>query len=329
MLIPSMEPDIDRLSALYRYGLLDSTHSPYIQAIADKLSMAFGGMTVQIIFVDDHRLWTAASAGPSLDEPGRQGSLAAATTEQVQPLVSGDLLADSRFARAPSVLQAPRLRCYAGVALRTPDTYPIGTVAACDTCARSFEPGHVSLLERGALRIMDYLEKLRLQRIDPPTGALTGSAFHEQVAALSALSTRHRQDLSILAVDIKALRGLLQSFHAELGRLVLDRMSGLGRQNVRRIDSFGRLGESTFAVLLPNTDEAGARSLGRRIIEGLARGWSFTSADGGATAPAGIGIATLRPGLDQPDDLIGRAVRDCRRSWLNDGSSRAQDSQVA
>ena len=329
MLTSSLEPDIDRLSALYRYGVLDGERDSFLAAVADKLETSFGGMSIHIVLVDDHRLWTAAAAGDTPEERGKPQSIAAAVIEQMEPLVIDDLQREGRFARSPSVLNSPYLRAYAGVALRTPDNHPIGVVAAVDTAARAFQPGHVALLERGAVRIMDHLETCRVRRLDQTTGALARPAFQQQVAALAAVSTRHRRDLSVLAVDIRALRTLLQSFHADLGRLVLDRMSGLGRRNVRRLDSFGRLGEGTFAVLLPNTDEAGARSLGRRIVEGLATGWNFQAEDGRTTAPAGVGIATLRPGLDNADDLVGRAVRDCRRSWLSDGTRAGQDSQVA
>ncbi len=233
-----------------------------------------------------------------------------------------------RSAQSPSVTGAPKLRAYAAVALRTPDNYAIGVVAAADTVARAFRSEHVALLEKGAERVMERLEVRRRLTLDEPTGAMRRPAFHAQVAALAAVARRHRRDLSLLAVDIRALRNLLQSFDADLGRLVLERIGRLGRQNVRRLDSFGRLGDSTFAVLLPNTDEAGARSLGCRIVEGLAAGWYFPGADGRATAPAGIGIATLRPGLDDTEAFVERAVRDCRRAWL-DGLPRPAAPQVA
>ncbi len=73
MLTPSLEPDTDRLSALYRYGIVDSEPDAFLQAVAAKLAGAFGDMTVQIVLVDDHRLWTAATAGQQLEERGQAG----------------------------------------------------------------------------------------------------------------------------------------------------------------------------------------------------------------------------------------------------------------
>ena len=315
-MLASLEPDIDRLSALYRYGILDADPDPFLEAVANKLAPAFGDMAVQIVMIDDHRLWYAASAGPGLEERGRHGTLAAAVIDEPEPLVVGDTVEDSRFSSSPSVVNTPHLRSFVAVALRTPDNDVLGAIAAADTGARAFRPEHVELLERGGARVMERLEARRRLTLDPQTGAMSQATFRNQITRLSAVATRHRRELSLLAVDIRALRALLQGFHVDLGRLVLDRIAGLGRQNVRRLDSFGRLDESRFAVLLPNTDETGARSLGRRILEGLASGWDMPDSGEPASIPAGVGVATFRPGLDGTDDLVARALRDCRRSWF-------------
>ena len=329
MLNLSLEPDIDRLSALYRYGLTEGERDPFVAAVLDKISTGFGGMTAQMVLVDDHKLWISASSGPPLDERGRQGSLAAEAIEQVEPLVVDDLTREPRFAQSPSVQSSPFLRAYAAVTLRTPENYAIGVLAVSDQTARSFREEHVVLLQRGAARIMERLEARRLARLDPSTGALDEAAFRAQVRSLSAVAARHKRDLSVLAVDVRSLRALLQSFHSDLGRLVVDRVGGLGRYRVRRLDSFGRLGEGTFAVLLPNTDEAGARSLGRRVVEGLAEGWQCPPESGLAAVPACVGVATFRPGVDDAGDLVTRAARDCRRLWSGDPSRQGMAPRVA
>lgn len=329
MLPLGSEPDIDRLLALYRFGVVDAECDPFLGAVAQKVSAAFAGMAVQAVLVDDHRLWIAASAGSQLDERGKQGSLAAAAIEQVEPLVIDDLARNSRFGNSPSVVDAPALRSYAAVPLRTPDGLAIGVLAASDTVARAFQPDHVDVLARGAAHIMERLDARRTGRLDGATGAMTKAAFCEQASALAALSARHKRELSLLAIEVGLLRLLLQSFRDDLGQLVIDRVGGIGRNNVRRLDSFGRLDEGTFAVLLPNTDEAGARTLGRRVLEGLAEGWLFSAKNGESTAPAGVGIATFRPGIDDADTFIARAIDDCRMSWLRDTAAEPSATKVA
>lgn len=323
------EPDIDRLLALYRFGVVDGGGDPFLDAVVQKVSAAFTGMAVQAVLVDDHRLWVAASAGSALDERGKQGSLAAAAIEQVEPMVIDDLAKESRFSNSPSIVDAPALRSYAAVSLRTPDGLAIGVLAASDTVARAFQPDHVEVLIRGAAHIMERLDTRRVARLDEATGAMTKTAFCEQASAMAALAARHKRDLSLLAIEVGLLRLLLQSFRDDLGQLVIDRVGGIGRNNVRRVDSFGRLDEGTFAVLLPNTDEAGARSLGRRVLDGLAEGWLFSAKDGGSTAPAGVGIATFRPGLDNAETFIARALDDCRMSWLRDTAEAPSAVKVA
>lgn len=329
MLNPSFEPDIDRLSALYRFGSPDALTDPLVQAVTDKIANGFGGMTVQAVLVDDHRLVTIAASGPCLAERGKPQSLAAAAIEQTTPLIVGDLAADGRFAHVPSVVQSPHLRAYAGVALRTPDNHAIGVLSVVDPRARVFVQGHTDLLERGAARIMERLDQRRRDGLDGATGALRREAFLSHIDAFASVANRHRFPVTLIAVDLQALRALLQSFRADLGGLVIDRMSGLGRRNVRRLDTFGRLGDNTFAMLLPNTDEAGARVLGQRIIQGLADHATTGRDMVPGMAPAGIGIAVLRPGLDGAADLIDRAVRDSRRAWLADIQRAVETPQVA
>lgn len=321
-------PDTDRLAALYRYGLPNTTRCSAFDAVTADVSVALGGMTVTMVLVDDHRLWTGSVAGPPLDEGPKQGAMSTAVIEQTVPLVIDDTLRDPRFCTAPAVIDGSRIRAYAGVPLRTMDEHTIGVLATSDTKPRVFQEQHVALLQHAAKRLMEELEILRAARRDPATNAMTRMAFLEQVDAMAALAARHKRDLSLLVIEIDPFRTLLESFKLDLGRLLIDRMGGLGRSHVRRLDTFGRLSDSLFAVLLPDTSVTGATHLATRIVDKLAEGWSFPSPQGVAT-PVGIGLSTLRPGLDSAEDFTARALASCHVSPSGQEISRQPDFRVA
>ena len=304
--------DIDRLTALYRYGVLGVEPDPIAGAIVAELSGALGGMSTLIVFVDDHRLWTGAAAGPALDESAKQGSMSAAAIEMSAPLVVDDLRKDERFAGSPAVLGDPRLRCYAGAALRTPDGHAIGVLQTADTKPRLFRPGHVAMLERAAARVVEVLEAGRATRLDPATGAMLAVPFQEQAQALADHVKRHNRDLSLLILEVDPFRTVLRNFKEDLGTLVIERMGGFGRSGVRRIDSFGRLNESTFAVLLPDTTAAGAAAMALRIAEGVKDGWAMPAEDGTDVPSVGTRVATLRPG-ERATDFLHRVLEERRR----------------
>ena len=305
--------DTDRLSALYRYSAVTTKPDRTLDALVSELSRALGGTATQIVFVDDHRVWTIAAAGPTLDEGPKQGSLSATAIEQSTCLVVHDLREDERFRSNLAVLNAPYLGAYAGVPLRTPDNHAIGVLQALDVNPRLFQPVHVNLLKEAASQIITLLEIRRSSRLDPSTGAMLAPSFEQQLQALAELSARHKQDLSLLVIEVDPFRTVLRNLKQDLGTLVIDRMGGLGRNNVRRLDSFGRLDEGVFAVLLPNTNAAGTDALAVRIVETLKEGWCLPAEDGSGAPRVGAGVATLRPG-ERASDLLRRALANLEKS---------------
>jgi diguanylate cyclase (GGDEF)-like protein len=229
-------------------------------------------------------------------------------------LVVPDTTLDPAFSTSTFVACTPHIRSFAGTRLLTPDDHVIGVVCVADTRARSFEDPQLAALEAASLAIMELLEHRRLCRLDQATGALGHAAFLEQAQRMVRLAAHYRRGLSLVVIDVDPFRSLLDSLKADLGRIMVERVAGLGRDQVRRLDSFGRLSENTFGVLLPDTDGPGARVLAQRLTERLAEGWAALIPES-VEKPVGIGVASLQAAYDNAESILARAEKACDVSW--------------
>lgn len=116
-----------------------------------------------------------------------------------------------------------------------------------------------------------------MARTDFLTGLLNRRAFF--MAANSEL--RRRPVFSTLYIDIDDFKTINDQFGHKTGDLVLQTVSGVIAFNTRSTDIPARIGGDEFAVLLSNTDEAGAfviaEKLRRELLKEMeARSWPIT-----------------------------------------------------
>lgn len=121
----------------------------------------------------------------------------------------------------------------------------------------------------------------RMQRqlsFDPLTGLGNRRAFDDDVLAELARSHRYGRAMTVVLLGPPMLDRLDLDESAEA---VVRRLAGLFAHNVRRQDGVYRLAPATFAMVLPETDGAGAR----RLVERLRTGFGTDVTVGMATAP--------------------------------------------
>lgn len=104
-----------------------------------------------------------------------------------------------------------------------------------------------------------------LKRSDPQTGLLTPRNAYEALLREVARSERYGNALSLLRIEVPALR---DTATAGGDRFALDLASRLA-DNVRNIDYASHWAASEFLVVLPETDAAGARQCADKIEAGL------------------------------------------------------------
>ncbi len=154
------------------------------------------------------------------------------------------------------------------------------------------------------------LENARLHHIiqrqaitDELTGLVNRRRFMEALNAEVTRATTLDTPLAAVLADLDDFKLVNDRFGHPVGDQVLKTFADLARGHLRDIDVLGRLGGEEFAVLLPETDVAGAVSVADRIRRSLSAA-PLTVVDGeGVSVTASFGVAKLEP--DQSgDDLL-------------------------
>lgn len=152
-----------------------------------------------------------------------------------------------------------------------------------------------------------YFATIRTAMItDGLTRALTHAAFRERLDGEFRRARRYHRPLSLVLIDLDYFK-LVNDGHGHLaGDTVLRDVAGMILSRVRREESLGRLGGEEFAILLPETELAGAKVLARDLQERVrAARWDV----GGATVQitASFGVVSLTAAMAAPEALLERA----------------------
>lgn len=151
-----------RMRAVERYRILDTPPDGTFDRIVGLAARMFCVPVAIVSVVDHDRIWFKAHHGTEVGEIGRDPGLCASAILQEDAWVVPDAARDPRTLANPLVAGEFGLQFYAGVPLRTPDGYNLGTFCILDREPREFTAEDVSTLEDLAAIVMNDLE-LRLQ----------------------------------------------------------------------------------------------------------------------------------------------------------------------
>lgn len=110
-------------------------------------------------------------------------------------------------------------------------------------------------------------------------------AFSDEFEQAAALAARQEDPLALAVIDLDRFKLVNDKHGHQEGDALLRRAAAILRDG-RSADRAYRVGGDEFALLLPNTDEEGSRTLIRRLNRTL----------GEAEIAASIGVAAIRPG---------------------------------
>jgi diguanylate cyclase (GGDEF)-like protein len=218
--------------------------------------------------------------------------------------VLGGLKAEDELAGIPVVLLT--------VQDSTADVVKGLEMGAHDYISKPFHPAELGARVQAALRVKRLQDELNrrnaLLHAASSTDALTGlpnrAQLERELQRLAAISRRHQQPLAVLMVDVDHFKQVNDTAGHNAGDVALQEVASRMGSTLRTGELAGRWGGDEFVVLLPFTDEEGARILAERI-RGLIAG-SPMQIDSGPPTQITISVG-YASGIEDPDILLRRA----------------------
>ncbi len=149
-------------------------------------------------------------------------------------------------------------------------------------------------------------ELQRLASTDMLTGVCNRRAFIEEGEHAFALARRHGRALALMMVDADHFKSINDRHGHAGGDAVLRALADAGAGVLRATDLLARFGGEEFAVLLPETDAAGAADVGDRLLAAF-RACEVAHEGKVLRFTVSIGVAVLEPGDVNLEALLGRA----------------------
>ncbi len=147
-----------RLEKLYALGLLDSEPEDFFDTITRVASTILETPISLISLVDEHRQWFKSKHGVEVSQTARDISFCTHAVESGEQLIVENALTDERFANNPLVLNAPNIRFYAGIPIKSLEGYALGTLCVIDE-----KPKKLTDRELAALNDLAHLATRELQ----------------------------------------------------------------------------------------------------------------------------------------------------------------------
>ena len=158
--------------------------------------------------------------------------------------------------------------------------------------------------------VIGNLRNLALAETRAATDALTGlpnrRALQDTVRRMVAQAGRSLDPLAVLALDLDHFKQINDRFGHEKGDDVLAAVGPLLAEGVRESDFVARAGGEEFCILLPDTDEVGAREVAEKLRESIAR-LEVPGVERQITGSFGIAVYPLQA-IDAPT-LLRKADR--------------------
>jgi diguanylate cyclase (GGDEF)-like protein len=153
-------------------------------------------------------------------------------------------------------------------------------------------------------RLFEHVEKLATT--DGLTGLLNRRTFNAQLALRLREAQRYRRHLSLLLVDIDHFKKVNDTHGHPAGDAVLRGVAAIAASQARETDMVARYGGEELALVLPETDSAGARAIAERLRSAVASADHATD-KGHLRVTISLGIATWPGDGAAAEELIEAA----------------------
>ena len=273
---------------------------------------------VRLVNEDSGELAVAAACGPSEEAGLWEPILALPATVSTcwairkdKPFVVDDAKHEFRCKQMEDDSPA---RSYLCVPL-TAGGKTLGVLQMMGAQPRAFEPAHVQLFMALADQVAIAVQRAKLheevQRLavrDGLTGLFNYSYFHQQLALELTRVKRAGTPVALILMDLDHFKQFNDTYGHPTGDLLLKRLAEVLTDTVRAVDLTARMGGEEFAILLPETDKAGAQLVAEKLRAAVESAEFF----GNAAAPVvhqtvSVGVASYPEDAKRQDELVRRA----------------------
>jgi len=147
-------------------------------------------------------------------------------------------------------------------------------------------------------QVHEQQEMLRsLSLTDPLTGLGNRRAFNLALEREWNRALRQREEFALLMIDIDHFKRFNDTYGHQAGDRCIERVSRvIGEAVTRSADSACRYGGEEFAVILPDTDSAGALAVAEKIMAGVRQlAIPHTGSPDQGQVTLSIGVTACRP----------------------------------
>jgi PleD family two-component response regulator len=191
---------------------------------------------------------------------------------------------------------------------------------AWDFCSQPIDVEVLLLKMRNFVRAKRELEQSRADlMVDPSTGVYSAHGLHRWAETLGALASRQKKSFACVAVQPSAATGHAMSMQQrnDATNDLMTRLADLCQKNSRRSDVVGHLGDSRFAILAPDTGDAGVLGLVERIRKALETSKSNPGWNKDWDLSIGYSsVNDLGTGEVNATDLIGQAQQALTHAYM-------------
>lgn len=192
--------ETERLNALKKYQILDTDHESDFNDIVELASQICNTAISLISLVDEKRQWFKAKVGLEPDETSRDIAFCSHSILEQDIMIVPDASVDKRFFDNPLVKGYPKIKFYAGIPLKTPEGYNIGTLCVIDSNKKVLDEKQIFGLKILAKQIIDKLE-LKLKNRSLHEALI---AYQRQGEELSSVNDFNTKLHTIISHDLRS-----------------------------------------------------------------------------------------------------------------------------
>jgi signal transduction histidine kinase len=213
MIKPSIpENEEERIKELHKFKIMDSEFEKDFDNIVELASLICDVPISLVTLLDGSRQWFKAKKGINVRETSRDISFCGHAINQNDMFIVEDTSEDERFSDNPLVVEAPHIRFYAGMPLRSENGFNLGTLCVIDS-----KPKKLSANQKRALEILSNqvtkLIELRDKKNQLQDRVHYIDAQNEKLESLNKLNS---ETTNIISHDMRGpIASILSYFNTE------------------------------------------------------------------------------------------------------------------